>query len=187
MQHKPSRQLIGPDPRHRIFQLRLDRQLRAARPDLIELVKLWYLRRSDGPLPPRSAFDAQGLKAYLPHIFISEYEPSHGRYRYRLIGTAVTELFGRNVTGRSFDEIYSTPDLHDLRDIHEAARLAGEPRTVSGRIALPGRAAVSIEALLMPVAVGEGQNPQILGALYAATEDALRPEAREKIAAHSAP
>ncbi|HLT77760.1 MAG TPA: PAS domain-containing protein [Ferrovibrio sp.] len=186
MQSPPSRRPLVPDPGHRIFQLRLDRQLRAARPALVELVKLWYLRRSDGPLPPRSAFDAQALKAYLPHLFISEYEPDTRRYRYRLIGTAVTELFGRNVTGCYFDEIYCAPDLKDLRDIHDAARLAGEPRTVSGRIGLFDRARVSIEALMLPLAVSEGQNPQILGALYVAEEDDLRPQARAAIAISSA-
>src|SRR5690606_4882373 len=98
---------------HRLFHLQLDAQLRAVQPPLIELVKLWYLRRGADGLPPRSAFDAQTLKTFLPHIFITEYEAPTRRYRYRLIGTAITEYFRRNATGRYFDEVYSTPDLHD--------------------------------------------------------------------------
>ena len=117
-------------------------------------------------MPPRSSFDAQTLKAFLPHIFISEYEAATRRYRYRLIGTAITDYFRRNATGQYFDEIYSTPDLHDLRDMHDAARLAGEPKTISGKVAPCGRATMKAEALLLPVGVAAGQNPQLLGALY---------------------
>src|SRR5690606_28481915 len=100
------------------------------RAPLVELVRLWYLRRGADGMPPRSAFDAQTLKAFLPHIFIAEFETATQRYRYRLIGTALTEAFARNTTGRYFDEIYSPPDLHDLRDILDMARLSGEPKTV---------------------------------------------------------
>lgn len=150
----------------RLFHLQLDTQLRAAQPPLLALVKLWYLRRGADGLPPRSGFDAQALKAFLPHIFISEYETSTRRYRYRLVGTAITDYFRRNATGQYFDEIYCTPDLHDLRDIHDAARLAGEPKTINGRVTPAGRAATRLEGLLLPVSVLEGQNPQLLGALY---------------------
>lgn len=187
MQTTPTRPPIALAPGHRIFSLRLDCQLRAARPALTELVKLWFLRRSDGPVPPRSAFDAQSLKAYLPHIIICEYEPDSRRYRYRLVGTAITDMLGANITGHYFDEIYPAPDLHDLRDICDAVRLSGEPRTASGTMALVDRAVVNMEVLLLPVAVTEGQNPQLLGAVYFSAGDALRKPERETIAAHSAP
>lgn len=168
----PSRPIPPQNPGSRIFHLKLDPHLRATQPPMIELAKLWYLRRGPDGLPSRSAFDAQALKAFLPHIVISEYEVATRRYRYRLIGTAITDHFRRNDTGCYFDEIYGAPDLHDLRDIHDAVRLAGEPKTISGKITLSDRAAAKIEALLLPVGVPDGQNPQIVGALYFSACDA---------------
>ena len=159
----------------RLFHLQLDTHLRAAQPPLIELVKLWVLRRGADGLPPRSSFDAPRLKAFLPHIFISEYETATRRYRYRLIGTAITDYFRRNATGHYFDEIYSTPDLHDLHGFHDAARLAREPKTIGGKVTPAGRAAMKVEALLLPVSVADSQNQQLLGALYfSASEAPLR-------------
>jgi hypothetical protein len=178
---RPSMQTPG----HRIFHLRLDSSLRAGQAPLVELMKSWYLRRGAGGLPPRSAFDAQALKAFLPHIFISEYETATRRYRFRLIGTAVTEAFRRNATGCYFDDIYCTPDLHELRDMHDAARLSGEPKTISGRMIPAGRTAMKVEALLLPVGVAEGQNPQLLGAMYFSTPDAAFAGPADEIAAYS--
>lgn len=185
MSDQPLRQGHLQDSGHRILHLKLDTQLRATRPPLVELVKLWYLRRGADGMPPRSAFDAQTLKAFLPHIFISEFETATQRYRYRLIGTALTEAFARNATGHYFDEVYSTPDLHDLRDILDAARLSGEPKTVGGRMTFTNRASIIVEALLLPVGVAEGQNPQLLGALYFSAPETIAPARSSRMAAFS--
>lgn len=182
MQASPS----GLGLHERVLHLQLDSHLRAAQPPLIALVKLWYLRRGADGLPPRSSFDAQTLKAFLPHIFISEYEAATRRYRYRLIGTAITDYFRRNATGQYFDDIYSTPDLHDLRDMHDAARLAGEPKTISGKVAPCGRATMKAEALLLPVGVAAGQNPQLLGALYLSVHETAFAGKAGRIAAYPA-
>lgn len=165
MQHEPTRPPLQ-TPGHRIFHLKPDSHLRARQAPLVELVRFWYLHRGPGGLPPRSAFDACALKAFLPHIFITEYETATQRYRYRLIGTALTEAFRRNATGCYFDEIYDTPDLHALHEMHEAARLSGEPKTIGGRMTLADRATMIVDALLLPVGVAEGRNPQLLGAIY---------------------
>ena len=49
----------------------------------------------------------------LPHVTLLdiEYEPRK-RFRWRLIGTAITELLHRDLTGRYWDEIYTGDELN---------------------------------------------------------------------------
>lgn len=180
-------QAASPHPSpDRMFHLTLDRHLRASPGPLLDLVKLWYLRRGADGLPERSAFDAPALKTVLPHIFIAEYEPAAQRYRYRLIGTAITEAFGRNATGRYFDELYAGADLRSFCAMLDAARQGGEPRSVSGKAVLPDRAGFNLECLLLPVSVAAGHNPQIVGAIYFPAGDTLARDLRQVAAAYSA-
>jgi hypothetical protein len=50
-------------------------------------------------MPSRRDIDALRLGPVLPIIWISEYEPAAGTFRYRLAGEEVNQVWGRSVAG----------------------------------------------------------------------------------------
>ena len=84
-------------------------------------------------LPPRM----------LPNIAIVSVESDGNeddRFSYRLVGTNVVRHFGADVTGRSFEDIFLTPDELRVERAHYAHVLKyREIHFVSARLNIPGR------------------------------------------------
>jgi hypothetical protein len=152
---------------YRSMKLEFAPSLEPLRPELAALLALW---RSSQPqpdaLPPRSAFTPLSLKPFLPHIFIVEHELQSGRYRYRLIGTEITAVYQRDSTGRYFDEIYTPEDAAAFIRGYDWVRVNRKPCRFHGTLFFVGRDYMQMDALLLPVTVPEGQNPQFIAAIY---------------------
>lgn len=73
-------------------------------PKLVRIARYWRDRSVDGRLPSRRDIDPIGLRDLLPFVFLVDVEPEPRRFRYRLIGTAIAEFTGRDLTGRVIDE-----------------------------------------------------------------------------------
>jgi hypothetical protein len=65
----------------------------------------WRAKCAGRSMPRRRDIDPAEIPSLLPHILITEMLEEGTRYRYRLAGSAVTEAFGRSLTGRYVDEI----------------------------------------------------------------------------------
>lgn len=63
----------------------------------------WLSLRDGQEMPPRSALDPVDIAPLLPHIVLVEVLRDPLRFRYRLIGTFVTGLAGRDATGQLLD------------------------------------------------------------------------------------
>lgn len=76
---------------------------------LWRLERYWRKLPRSGDLPLRRDLDPADLRDILPSLFMLDVLPgdlAHGggrRYRFRLIGTGVCELAGRDLTGRDVD------------------------------------------------------------------------------------
>ena len=99
-------------------------------PRLRALLEHYLEVRGDRRMPSRRDIDAARLGPVLAIIWVSEYEPAAGTFRYRLAGEKVNEIWGAPVAGRLLSE-FSPPErfaatnethLKVLRD--EAALIA---------------------------------------------------------------
>ena len=104
-------------------------------------------------MPARRDIDALCLGPVLPIIWISEYEPAAGTFRYRLAGEEVNEIWGMSVAGRLLSdfvaperfEVTNQAFLKILRD--EAALLVHGPvYRCTDRIALGERLALPLSS-----------------------------------------
>lgn len=66
---------------------------------------LWRRARGTGLVPRRAEFTAETLHPWLPNIVILDQVDV--RYRFRLVGTAIVAIAGRDATGKYLDEIVS--------------------------------------------------------------------------------
>ncbi|MEQ8815726.1 MAG: PAS domain-containing protein [Thalassobaculum sp.] len=73
---------------------------------LAEILELWHLKRGDRLMPSRRDFDPLEMKRDLGWIVLVDVESNPTRFRYRLIGTSITQLVGRDATGAYLDDLY---------------------------------------------------------------------------------
>ena len=136
-----------------------------AQPVLRPVLDYWEGKRSGRKLPRRSDIDPLELKAYLSHLFLVDVLPG-AEFRYRLIGSAITERYGRNSTGRTVREIYAGAPLiaEWLTDMMSAVTRSARPVLASGPLAAIGKEHVVSESLHLPLADEAGSVTQIFGA-----------------------
>lgn len=72
-----------------------------------ELLQHWESRRQGLCLPRREDLDPGAIRAHLAAISIVEVEPQ-GRVRFRLAGSALRDILGREMRGRCIDELDRT-------------------------------------------------------------------------------
>jgi hypothetical protein len=123
----------------------------AARLELRELYAYWEHKRGARFAPSRADIRPEEIRCLLPHLLLLDLVGEPTRFRYRLVGTGVTALYGREVTGIFVDEV----DHSDLQWLLEAdcITVTTEQRpvlTLWDRTGKDGRS-ISHERLLLPL------------------------------------
>lgn len=111
-----------------------------------------------GALPGRQHLDPLAIPYILPHLVLLDVQREPLRYRYRLVGTKEVELYGRDPTGRWYDEV--RPLGPKTASGYARLQLAVEQRQGSYRkgrvLALRHREHQSAENLVLPFAADGG-------------------------------
>ena len=117
------------------------------------LLQHYLAARGAKRLPSRHDIDAACLGPVLSIIWVNEYEPESGTFRYRLAGEAVNEVFGRSVAGRLLSDFvvgdrYDAANGNFLKIIgEEVALLASGPiYRCADRIAMGERLALPLSS-----------------------------------------
>lgn len=124
----------------------------AIRNPRLRLLLEHYLEVRGGKrMPSRRDIDATRLGPVLPIIWMNQYEPAAGSFRYRLAGEEVNEIFGGSVAGRLLSDFvvgdrYIATQRNFLKVIgDEVALLAyGPVYRCADRIALGERLALPL-------------------------------------------
>jgi len=72
-----------------------------------EMFAYWASRRDGARLPARSSIHPTHFKRHLPNISLIDVGLEPRSYRLRLAGTGLYSVYGREITGRSLNEVYS--------------------------------------------------------------------------------
>src|SRR3546814_9671576 len=62
--------------------------------------------RADRTLPGRRQIDPAAIAGVLPHVWLCDYEPAGRRFRYRLAGESIADVFGRSLRGLWLEEFF---------------------------------------------------------------------------------
>lgn len=116
-------------------------------------------------LPGRQHLDPCELADLLPHIWILDVARDPMRFRYRLIGTTITELAGADNTGKWLDEVH--PECRPGHPTFEAYRSVAETRKIDWRRGRPffnhSKRYPELERILLPLATDGKNVDMILG------------------------
>lgn len=90
---------------------------------LRQLEAYWRTKKGERRAPARADLDPIEVPTLMPHLLLLDVEPGSHRVRFRLMGTAVTNGLGRDLTGRYLDEL---PLNRTQRAMHEQYRRVAE-------------------------------------------------------------
>jgi hypothetical protein len=132
-----------------------------------EIFAYWASKRHTGRLPGRAQIDPADFKRHLPTISLTEvpnpvsHDPED--YRFRLAGTGLYDVYGREITGRVLSEVYNTQSTDYWRA--ELDKVVEERRPGVGvhNFAWRGAGHISILWLRLPLAADGEQVDMILG------------------------
>jgi hypothetical protein len=152
-------------------------------PSVRELYDYWNARRGRRPAPERADIEPSAIRRVLADTFILAFDPRAG-HPFRIAGTRVCALFGRELKGAAFLDLWSTASRREMRDLaaivaHESIGLvasvagacSGEvgtgspPRTCATQHASAADGALNLELLLLPLGFHGRSDARVLGAL----------------------
>jgi len=70
------------------------------------LFEYWLSIHPDTGLPGRQHLDPLDIPDLLPYIWLLDVRRTPPRFRYRLVGTKLAEIYGRDHAGRWIDEVF---------------------------------------------------------------------------------
>ena len=138
-----------------------------------QLFDYWIERRGRRSVPERAEIDPGRIRGALADTFILTFEPSTG-HPFRLAGTRVCALFGRELKGEAFLDLWSREARRELQNLllivasESIGVVASAERTAATRLEI---AATTKLELLLPLGYHGRTDARVLGTL-APTEPA---------------
>lgn len=125
----------------------------AADDSLLEAVwTYWSALRGERACPSRADLDPADIPKLLPHIGLIDVEPAPLRFRYRLIGTHMNEMFGEDFTGTYLDAAKGGNYASFLHDLYAEAALDRRPVYSESVFGYRDRRHLAIRRLVLPLA-----------------------------------
>src|SRR5690242_1877658 len=114
-----------------------------------EFFDYWDGKRGHARAPERSDFEPNAVRALLGDIFVLSCDTS-ASYPFRVAGTRLSAMFGRDLKGASFPDLFTAASRGEIEEI--VATVAGEMLpAIAGLTATDQRGAPSpLELLLLP-------------------------------------
>ncbi len=128
-----------------------------------ELFAYWASRREGARLPCRANIHPAHFKRHLPTVSLIDVLPEPQDYRLRLAGTGLYGVYGREITGKTLDEIYNSAAADYWRA--ELGKVVRDRRPMVGvhNLGWRGAAHLSILWLRLPLASNGTDVDMILG------------------------
>ena len=127
-----------------------------------ELFAYWHNLRGSRPAPERGDIEPVAIRNLLADVFILSLEP-HAGHPFRVAGTRVCALFGREIKGESFLALFSPDARSAMRKL--IGVITRESIGVVASVCEFDAAQPPLELILLPLAYDGRTDARVLGAL----------------------
>lgn len=111
------------------------------------------LREARGALPRAKSVDPIEIPALLPFlVIITLHEDGTLRPRYRLTGTSIDMMVGRNLSGAYLDTVHTPAEMERILALHREIIGDRQSRFMRSRLILESRQYITAERLIVPLA-----------------------------------
>ena len=128
----------------------------------IEIFNYWDRIRGSADAPLRNSIEPAAIKHILPRLFILEMMPK-GEIRFRLAGTMVCNLFGRELRNDEFTALWTGSQLDDIAKITTGVMTNAVPILLNATGYSAGGRSLAFEIVMMPLRSSEDRCDRLLG------------------------
>ena len=149
-----------------------------------QLYAYWDALRGARGAPERNDIEPGAIRGVLADTFILEFSLK-GRFPLRVVGSRTNALFGRELRGTAFLDLWERADADEVARVIEGAADGAQPFLVGARGAPDGAAELDLELLLLPLRHHGATHARVLGGCAPAANPpwlGLLPMRRLKIA-----
>jgi hypothetical protein len=129
-----------------------------------ELFEYWNRRRGRRRVPERSEIEPGAIRHVLADTFVLAFE-AHAGHPFRIAGTRVCALFGRELKGVAFLDLWEAPSSDTMRDLLAIVTNESVSVVASARGADSGQAVRDLELLMLPLSHRGRMDARVLGAV----------------------
>lgn len=137
------------------------------------LAAYWESKRANRAMPDRADILPSQIVRLLPHIFICEMREG-GQYHFRIFGTALVDLFGREMTGKRLMDLGTNSLVvtdaaaasHRWRAIMDRTRDDTGPIFATGRLVNTIHRTLEWHSFTAPLTAGGQDIAQFIGGLF---------------------
>src|SRR5437588_4095930 len=123
---------------------------RMKHPSVRELFDYWNERRGRRAMPERADIEPAAIRRVLADTFILSFEPTMG-HPFRVAGTRVCALFGREIKGEAFLDLFAHDARSEMRDLIAITARESVGLVASASESTAGDRGSSFELLLLPL------------------------------------
>ncbi len=134
----------------------------------------WNGKRGSRAMPARADIDPWELRGCLPRLFMVDILPGTADYRFRLLGTEITERYGRDSTGKTLREVYGlkNPQVYEtILSMYATLRESRRPVLAIGTLSVIGKDFISYESLHLPLSDDDARVNIVLGLVQFDTDE----------------
>jgi hypothetical protein len=137
-------------------------------PPLIRLYDYWWSKSVDNRIPSRAQIDPLDVPDLLPTIFLVDVidTGSGPGFRFRLVGSKITDVVGSDPTGLCFENFYNAANFNEVVEIYSKVVSRCEPFSNTTTAPFPDKDYVRFTRLLLPLSKQGERVDMILGCLY---------------------
>jgi hypothetical protein len=128
-----------------------------------QLYAYWDELRGARGAPERNDIEPGAIRGILADTFILEFSPQAG-FPFRVVGSRTNALFGRELRGQPFAELWRREDQGELARILASAADGAQPFLVGARGSPKGVADLDVEVLVLPLRHHGATHARLLGA-----------------------
>lgn len=126
-------------------------------------------------MPSRPEFNPAAIARYLSIVALVDVFEDPLRFRYRLVGTRITELAGRNATGKWLDEDLYGDKTEDMLWAYKKCVANKKPVAVRELVQFVDKSWVTVDVAMFPLGDADGNINIILTAVDGTSPDAKIP------------
>ncbi len=135
---------------------------------LIRLYDYWLSKSEEGRIPSRAQIDPLDVPDLLSIIFLIDVIEGCGgpEFRFRLVGSKITEVAGQDPTGQNLTSFYDAKNLENMIAIYGDVASRGEPFVNDGSAPFANKDYIRVVRLLLPLSEDGNRVDMILGCLF---------------------
>jgi hypothetical protein len=131
------------------------------------LFRYWETARAERPAPARSELNLREISALVPNLFIIEHHAATAALRWRLAGTALCQIFRRELTGTSVLSGWDAFEADILRRFLMSVADTYQPAILRFRLHTDLGHEIGTELAAFPIIASDGATTHVFGGMFA--------------------